>query len=90
MVHIAQVEFRKDRGMRERLKRGTKWNGVLILNGDGVQLPVIYIRPQAAVLLSHKEEARGNRGGGQPYDAWGHGLRNIIVHCLLLGDGEVV
>ena len=70
MIRIAQVELSEYSGMHERLERGTKeGNGVLIFDSHDVQLAVIDTRPQAAVLLSHKEETRGNRGGGQLYDA---------------------
>ena len=70
VIRIAQIELGEDGGMRERLESGTmEGDGVLIFDGDSVKLAVIDTRPQAAILLSHKEETRGNRGGGRLYDA---------------------
>ena len=70
VIRVAQVEFRKHRGMRKGFECGNKeWDGILVLNCDVVKQTVIYTWPQAAVLLGHEEEPCCGGRGGRPYDA---------------------
>ena len=63
MVRVAQVELSEDGGVGEWLECGTEQReGIPIPDCDSVELPVIDARPQAAVLLRHKEKPGCDRG----------------------------
>ena len=83
MISVAEIQLGEDGGPLQQLKsRGDEWEGILVLDRDLVQTPVIDTRTQGLVLLFYKEEPCARRGGGRTDDACCHRVADVLLHGL--------
>ncbi len=91
VVCAAEVQFSEETGSAELLqcsRNEEKW--IPKLDRNLIQSPIIYARPQTTVLLCHKEETRSSRGCRWSDVALLESFLNVLLHGLLLRNGEWV
>lgn len=68
VVAVAEVNLGEDGGPMEAVKELVNpWEGVTVLDGDGVEGAVVHTKAEGAILLLDKEDG-GAKGGGAWFD----------------------